>query len=97
MKSRQAFEGSLGAMVKARLLEAPSSREEALFLIDTFLAASVFLVGVVEKGAKGERVMNCLFTRAHRVVEAMKKVESKPDNGQTSTTGIDGDPIIIQP
>jgi hypothetical protein len=95
MKSRQAFEGSLGAMVKARLLEAPSSREEALFLIDTFLAASFFLVGVVEKGAKGERAMNCLFTRAHRVSEAMKKSDNKPNNG--STTGIDGDPIIIQP
>ena len=39
--------------------------------------------------------MNCLFTRAHRVSEAMKKAESKPNNG--SVTGIDGDPIIIQP
>jgi hypothetical protein len=92
MKSRQAFEGTLEAQVKSRLLESDNSREEALFLIDTFLAAAYFLVGVAERGASGERAMNCLFTRAQRVREAMAKAKSK-NNG--SATGIDGDPIII--
>jgi hypothetical protein len=92
MKSRQAFEGTLGATVKSRLLESPNSKDEAMFLIDTFLAASFFLVGVVERGASGERAMNCLFARAQRVREAMAKDKNKTNSG----TGIDGDPIIIQ-
>ena len=94
MKSRQDFEGSLDNIVKNRILQSKDSRDEALFLIDTFMAASFFLVGIIEKGASMERSMNCMFTRAQRVRELIEKAKRNPtkENG-----GADGDPIIIKP
>jgi hypothetical protein len=94
MKSRQDFEGSLDNIVKNRILQSKDSRDEALFLIDTFMAASFFLVSIIEKGASMERSMNCMFTRAQRVRELIEKAKRNPtkENG-----GADGDPIIIQP
>ena len=97
MKSRANFEGELQAAVKARIYESDRPKEEALFMIDTFLAASFFLVGVIEKKPGVTRSMNCLFTRAQRVREAMAQAEKKNPNGGQSVTGIDGDPIIIPP
>ena len=84
-------------MVKERVLQSQSPKEEALFLIDTFLAASLFLVGVIEKKPSVERSMNCLFTRAQRVREAMEHAKRDENNGGQSVTGIDGDPVIIRP
>ena len=78
MKSRQAFEGTLDAIVKNRILEADNAQNEALFLIDTFMAASFFLVGVIEKNATMERSMNCMFTRAQRVRELIEKAKKNP-------------------
>lgn len=95
MKSRQEFEGSLNAIVKARVLQSKDSRDEAMFMIDTFMAASFFLVGVIEKGASTERSMNCMFTRAQRVREAIEQAKRKPNND--GSTGIEGDPVIIRP
>ena len=97
MKSRQDFEGSLQASVKSRVIQAKNSQEEALFMIDTFMAASFFLCGVIEKGSNTERQMNCMFTRAQRIREEIEKAKRKPSAGQTPEGGIDGNPIIIQP
>jgi len=97
MKSRQDFEGSLQAIVKSRVIQAKNSQEEALFMIDTFMAASFFLCGIIEKGSNTERQMNCMFTRAQRVREEIEKAKRKPQDGSGTATGVDGDPIIIQP
>lgn len=97
MKSRSNFEGELEAKIKSRVVQSPQPREEALYMIDTMLAACFFLVGVLEKNPSGERSMNCLFARAQRVREVMEKAKKKSSNGEQSVTGIDGDPIIIQP
>jgi hypothetical protein len=98
MKSRQNFEGELQAVIKSRLVQSQNMREEALFMVDTLLAASFFLVGVLEKKPSVERSMNCLFTRAQIVREAMARAErNNPKAGDGTATGIDGDPIIITP
>lgn len=97
MKSRQNFEGTLSANVKARLLESRQSKEEALWLIDTFLSACFFLAGIIERGSGTERQMNCIFARAQRVREAIEKGKRNPPAGAGTDSGIDGDPIIIRP
>jgi hypothetical protein len=97
MKSRQHFEGNLEATIKERVMKSNDPREEALFMIDTLLAASFFLVGVLEKKPTGERTMNCLFARAQRVREVMERAKKNPPPGAGTATGLDGDPIIIKP
>ena len=83
MKSRQEFEGSLTAIVKERILKSTNKQEEAIFLIDTFMAASFFLVGVVERNASTERGMNCMFARAQRVRELIEKAKRNPQHNGT--------------
>ena len=99
MKSRQNFEGQLSVNVQERIAKSQNPKEEALWLIDTFMSASFFLCGVIERGSGTERQMNCMFTRAQRVREEIErgKKSGRSSNGGTPLHGIDGNPLIIQP
>ena len=99
MKSRQNFEGALSANIKERIAESKNPQEEALWLIDTLMAASFFLCGIIERGSGTERQMNCMFTRAQRVREEIERGRRGKSNGGGGTPmhGIDGNPLILPP
>ena len=97
MKSRESFEGHLSAITKERIAQSKNPNDEALFLIDTFMAAAFFCTGVIERNIDTRSAMNRMFARAERVRGAIEAAKRKPNNGGNSATGIDGDPIIIRP
>ena len=98
MKSRQNFEGQLSANVQERIAKSQNPKEEALWLIDTFMSASFFLCGVIERGSGTERQMNCMFTRAQRVREEIERGRrGKCNGGGTPLHGIEGNPLILPP
>jgi len=98
MKSRQNFEGALSANVQERVANSKNPQEEALWLIDTFMSASFFLCGVIERGSSTERQMNCMFTRAQRVREEIERGRNGgKSNGGAPLHGIEGNPIILPP
>ena len=84
-------------MVRDRIKDAKTPNEEALFLIDTFMAASFFCTGVIEKRIDTKSAMNRMFARAERVRAELEKSKrsSNGNNGGTPLHGIDGNPLII--
>jgi hypothetical protein len=89
MKSRDAFEAYLNAVVKERILQSGKSQEEALFMLDLFLSASFFLTGVIERNISTQNSIGRIVSRLEMIRNKIEDARRKPQGG-----GIDGDPII---
>jgi hypothetical protein len=89
MKSRDAFEAYLNTVVKERLLQSGKSQEEALFMLDIFLAASVFLTGVVERNISTQNSIQRIVSRLEMIRHKIEDARRKPNSG-----AVDGSPII---
>ena len=87
----------MSAITKERIAQSKNPNDEALFLIDTFMAASFFCTGVIEKRIDTKSAMNRMFARAERVRAELEKSKrsSNGNNGGTPLHGIDGNPLII--
>lgn len=87
MKSRDAFESYLNSVVKERLLQSGKSQEEALFMLDVFLAASVFLTGVVERNISTQNSINRIVSRLEMIRHKIEVERRKPQNGNEGLIG----------
>jgi hypothetical protein len=80
MKSRQAFEGYLTESVKQRIVQSGHPQEEALFLLDTFCAASFFCCGVIERNISTTNSINRIVSRLQRIRDKIEDSKRKPQS-----------------
>lgn len=89
MNTREHFERSLTQSIKHRIHEAHDP-SEAVFMIDVLLTNAIMLVGVVERGCKGDKAISRIVDRSQQIVRMMEAGQNKAKN--LGVPHVEGDP-----